>query len=113
MPGHAKPALLTGRKKRKEGLLRKAPGGKRFAPSPAGAPAKKKRKVSKKGKKVKISTPPKEFVPPPITYEAEVTIQEPENPLPPSISSGPGHIAGLNHSGPSLSGAERLSLLAE
>ena len=62
--------------KRKEGLLRKAPGGKRSSPSPAGAPTTKKRKVSKKGKEVKIPTPPKEFVPPPITYEAEVTIQE-------------------------------------
>ena len=62
--------------RRKEGTLRKAPGKKRSASSaPAGAPAKKKRKVSKKGKEVKEPTPPKEFVPPPITYEAEVTIQ--------------------------------------
>ena len=99
--------------KRKEGLLWKAPGGKRSAPSPAGTPAKKKKKVSLKGKEVKLPTPPKEFVIPPITYEKEVTIQEPENPLPPSISSGPGHIAGLNHSGPSLSAAARLVLLAE
>ncbi|RVW94615.1 hypothetical protein CK203_030828 [Vitis vinifera] len=58
--------------RRKEGTLRKAPGKKRSASSaPAGAPAKKKRKVSKKGKEVKEPTPPKEFVPPPITYEAE------------------------------------------
>ncbi|RVX07556.1 hypothetical protein CK203_025151 [Vitis vinifera] len=76
-------ARLTDREdKRKEGLLRKAPGGKRSAPSPAGAPAKKKGK-------------------------------EPENPLPPSISSGPGQVAGLNHSGPSLSAAARLAILAE
>ena len=107
-------ARLTDREdKRKEGLLRKAPGGKRSAPSPAGAPAKKKGKVTEKGTAVKIPTPPKEFVIPPITYEAEVIIKEPENPLPPSISSGPGHVAGLNHSEPSLSAAARLALLAE
>ena len=107
-------ARLTDREvKRKEGLLRKAPGGKRSASSPAGAPAKKKKKVSTKGKEVKLPTPLKEFVIPPVTYENEVTIQEPENPLPPSISSGPGHVAGLNHSGPSLSAVARLALLAE
>ena len=99
--------------KRKEGLLRKAPSSKRSVPSPAGAPAKKKKKVSLKGKEVKLPTPSKEFVIPPITYEKEVTIQEPENPLSPSISSGPGHVAGLNHSGPSLSAVARLALLAE
>ena len=93
--------------------MRKAPGGKRSAPSPVGTPAKKKKKVSSKGKEVKLPTLPKEFVIPPITYEKEVTIQEPENPLPPSISSGPGHVVGLNHSGPSLSAAARLALLAE
>ena len=71
-------ARLTDRDdKRKEGLLRKAPGGKRSAPSPAGAPAKKKGKVTEKGKEVKIPTPSKEFVRPPITYEAEVIIKEP------------------------------------
>ncbi|KAL6347490.1 hypothetical protein AAG906_026012 [Vitis piasezkii] len=108
-------ALLDDREgRRKEGTLRKAPGKKRPAPSPpAGAPAKKKKKVSNKGKEVKLPTPPKEVVIPPITYEKEVTIKEPENPLPPSISSGPGHLAGLNHSGPSLSAAGRLALLAE
>ena len=31
----------------------------------------------------------------------------------PSVSSGPGHLAGLNHSGLSQSMAERLALLAE
>ncbi|RVW44894.1 hypothetical protein CK203_112958 [Vitis vinifera] len=113
MPGHAKPALLIGEDKRKEGLLRKAPGGKLSAPSPAGAPAKKKGKVTKKGKEVKIPTPPKEFVCPPITYKKEVTIKEPENPLSSFISSGPGHVAGLNHSGSSLSAAARLAILAE
>ena len=100
--------------KRKEGLLRKAPGGKRPASSPpAGAPTKKKKKVSNKGKEVKLPTPPKEFVRPPSTYVKEVTIREPEDPVPPSISSGPGHLAGLNHSGPSQLVAERLALLAE
>ena len=94
--------------------MRKAPGKKRSASSaPVGAPAKKKKKTSNKGKKVKLPTPPKEFVRPPITYEKEVTIKEPENPLPPSISSGPGHVASLNHSGPSLSAAARLAILAE
>ena len=113
-------ARLTDREeKRKEGLLRKAPGGKWSAPSPVGAPAKKKGKftkkgkVTEKGKAVKIPTLPKEFVRPPITYEAEVIIKEPKNPLPPSISSGPGHVAGLNHSGSSLSAAARLAILAE
>ncbi|RVX20958.1 hypothetical protein CK203_002457 [Vitis vinifera] len=91
-----------------------APGGKRPASSPpAGAPAKKKKKVSKKGKEVKLPTPPKEFVISPITYENEVTIKEPEHPVPPSISSSLGHLAGLNHSGPSMSAVGRLALLAE
>ena len=108
-----KARLIDREDKRKEGLLRKAPGGKRSAPSPAGAPTKKKGKVTEKGKVVKIPTPPKEFVIPHITYEAEVIIKELENPLHLSISSGPGHVAGLNHSGPSLSAAARLALLAE
>ena len=43
----------------------------------------------------------------------EVTIREPEHPIPQSISSGPGHLAGLNHSGPSMSVAGHLALLAE
>ena len=94
--------------------MRKAPGGKRPASSPlADAPAKKKKKVSKKGKEVKLPTPSKEFVISPITYENEVTIKEPEHPVPPSISSSPGHLAGLNHSGPSMSAAGRLALLAK
>ena len=100
--------------KRKEGLLRKAPGGKRPSSSPpAGAPAKKEKKVSNKGKELKPPTPPKEFVIPPSTYVKEVTIREPEYPVLPSISSGPGHLAGLNHSGPSMSVVGRLALLAE
>ena len=108
-----KARLSNREKKRQEGLLRKARGDKRPASSPpVGTPAKKKKKVSSKGKEVKLPIPPKEFVRPPITYEKEVTIKESENPLPPSISSGPGHVAGLNHSGPSLSAAARLALLA-
>ena len=108
-------ALLDDRERRKnEGTLQKAPGKKRSASSSsAGAPAKRKKKTSNKGKAVKIPTPPKEFVIHPVTYEKEVTIQEPEIPLPPSISSGPGYVAGLNHSGPSLFAAARLALLAE
>ena len=44
-------AHLTDREEKiKEGLLRKAPGGKWSAPSPAGAPAKKKGKFTKKGR---------------------------------------------------------------
>ena len=58
----------------------------------------------KNGKGVKERTPPKEFVLPPITHEAEVIIEEPVNPTPHSISSGPGHVAGLNHSSTSLAG---------
>ena len=81
--------------------------------APISAPAKKKKKTLDKGKEVKIPTPPKEFVIPPVTYEKEVTIKEPENPLPPSISSGLGHVAGLNHSGPSLSAVARLAVLAK
>ena len=47
--------------KRQEATLRKAPGDKRPAPSPPiGAPAKKKKKVLKKGKEIKLPTPLKE-----------------------------------------------------
>ena len=100
--------------KRKEGLLRKAPGGKRPASSPpAGALAKKKKKVSNKGKEVKLPTPSKKFVIPPSTYVKEVTIREPEVPPLPSVSSGSRRLAGLNHSGPSLSVVGRLALLAK
>ncbi|XP_034710607.1 uncharacterized protein LOC117933354 [Vitis riparia] len=110
-------ALLNNReKKRQEGLLRKAPGGKRTASSPpAGAPAKKKKKLSKKskGKAIKIPTPPKEFVPPPIGYEKECNIEEPENPLPSSVSTTFEFIRGLNLSGPSVAPDVRMALLAE
>ena len=107
-------ALLDDREKRKnEGTLRKAPGQKRGAASPPNKAPAKKRKLVKNGKGVKEPTPPKEFAHPPITHEAEVIIEEPVNPAPHSISSGPGHVAGLNHSGPSLLGAERPPLLVE
>ena len=112
-------ALLDDREgRRKEGTLRKAPSKKRSAPSlPAGAPTKKKNRrrlvLNNKGKEIKLPTPPKELVIPPSTYVKEVTIREPEVPLLPFVSSGPGHLAGLNHSGPSQSVAERLALLAE
>ena len=109
-------ALLDDREgRRKEGTLRKAPGKKCSAPSlPAGAPAKKnKKKVSNKRKEVKLPTPPKKLVIPPSTYVKEVTIREPEVPPLPSVSSCSGRLAGLNHSGPSLSAAGRLALLAE
>ena len=98
--------------------MRKAPGKKCCAASlPGEAPAKKKNKrklvLHNKGKEIKLPTPPKELVIPLSTYVKEVTIRESEHPVPPSISSGPGNLAGLNHSGPSMSVAGRLALLAE
>ncbi|RVW84286.1 hypothetical protein CK203_036597 [Vitis vinifera] len=107
-------ALLDDREKRKnEGTLRKAPGQKRGAASPPKKAPAKKRKLVKNGKGVKEPTPPKEFALPPITHEAEVIIEEPVNPAPHSISSGPGHVAGLNHSSTSLAAVARLANLAE
>ena len=93
----------------------KAPGRKRPASAPpAGAPAKKKKKlVLNKGKEITLPTPPKVVVMPPPTFVKEVTIREPEVPPLPSISSGSGRLAGLNHSGPSAPASERLALLAE
>ncbi|RVW68784.1 hypothetical protein CK203_060955 [Vitis vinifera] len=103
--------------RRKEGTLRKALGKKRSAPSlPVGAPTKKNKKklILKKGKEIKLPTPPKEFVIPPSTYAKKITIREPEAPPPLlSVSSDSGCLAGLNHSRPSLSVAGRLALLAE
>ncbi|RVW99177.1 hypothetical protein CK203_018874 [Vitis vinifera] len=61
----------------------------------------------------KEPTPPKEFPPPQTTYEGEVMIEEPVNAAPHSISSGPGRMSGLNHSGPSLVAAARLANVAE
>ncbi|RVW82711.1 hypothetical protein CK203_046961 [Vitis vinifera] len=107
-------ALLDDREKRKnEGTLRKAPGQKCSAAFPPKKAPAKKRKLVKIGKGVKEPTLQKEFVPPPITHAAEVIIEEPVNPAPHSISSGPRHVAGLNHSGPSMSVAARLATLAE
>ena len=98
--------------------MRKTPGKKRCAASlPGEAPAKKKNKrklvLHNKWKEIKLLTPPKELVIPPSTYVKEVTIRESENPVPPSISSCPGHLEFLNHSGPSMSMAGRLALLTE
>ncbi|KAL6329088.1 hypothetical protein AAG906_007378 [Vitis piasezkii] len=108
-------ALLEDREKRKnEGTIRKAPGQKRGAASPPKkAPAKKRKLVKKNGKGVKEPPPPKEFPPPPITHEADVIIEEPVNAAPHSISSGPGHVAGLNHSSTSLAAVARLANVAE
>ncbi|RVX08343.1 hypothetical protein CK203_017749 [Vitis vinifera] len=107
-------ALLDDREKRKnEGTLRKAPGQKRGATSPPKKAPAKKRKLVKNGKGVKEPTPPKEFALPPIAHKAEVIIEEPVNPAPHSISSGPGHVAGLNHSGTSLAAVARLANLVE
>ncbi|RVW63176.1 hypothetical protein CK203_055645 [Vitis vinifera] len=61
---------------------------------------KKGKLVKKHGKDAKEPTPPKEFPPPQTTYEGEVMIEEPVNAAPHSISSGPGRMSGLNHSGP-------------
>ena len=107
-------ALLDNREKKKnEGTLRKAPGQKRGAASPANKDPAKKRKLVKNGKGVKDPTPPKEFAPPPITHKAEVIMEEPVNPAPHSISSGPRHVAGHNHSGTSLAAVARLANLAD
>ena len=103
--------------RRKDGTLQKAPGKKRSASSlPAGAPAKKKNKkklVLNKGKEIKLPTPPKEVVMSPPTFVKEITIREPELPALPSVSSGSGRLAGLNHSGPSVPASGRLALLVE
>ena len=107
--------LLEDRERKKnEGTLRKAPGQKRDADSPPKkTPAKRRKLVKKNGKDLKEPTPPMEFSPPPIIHEAEVMIEEPVNPAPHSISSGSGHLAGLNHSSTSLAAVARLANLAE
>ena len=107
-------ALLDNREKKKnEGTLRKAPGQKRGAASPLNKAPAKKRRLVKNGKGVREPTPPMEFAHPLITHEAEVMIEEPVNPAPHSISSGSGHIAGLNHSSTSLAAVARPANLAE
>ncbi|KAL6334346.1 hypothetical protein AAG906_014747 [Vitis piasezkii] len=101
--------LLEDRDKRKdEGTIRKAPGQKRGADSaPEEVPAKKRKLVKKHGKDVKDPPPPLDLGPPKVTHEADVMIEEPVNAAPPSLSSGPGHVAGLHHSGPSLAAVAR------
>ena len=106
--------------------MRKAPGDKCSAPSPpTGAPTgKKKKKVFSKGKAIKPPTPTNEVVIKSPTPTKEIEIKSPapikgiiiRSPAPsglPSVSSGSGHIACLNGSGPSMPAAERLALLAE
>ncbi|RVW79872.1 hypothetical protein CK203_041415 [Vitis vinifera] len=106
-------ALLDDREKRKnEGTLRKAPDRNAAQPPLQGKPSEKE-EAGQKWEGSEGAHSPKEFVPPPITHAAEVIIEEPVNPAPHSISSGPGHVAGLNHSGPSLSAVARLATLAE
>eukprot|EP00261_Vitis_vinifera_P034730 XP_019075973.1 PREDICTED: uncharacterized protein LOC109122733 [Vitis vinifera] len=107
--------LLEDREKKKnEGTLRKAPEQKRDADSPPEKiPAKRRKLVKKNGKDLKEPSPPMEFAPPPIIHEAEVMIEEPVNTAPHSISSGYGHLAGLNHSSTSLAAVARLANLVE
>ena len=50
---------------------------------------------------------------PPPTFVKEITIREPDHPVLPSVSSGSGRLAGLNHSGPSVPVVGWLALLAE
>ncbi|RVW99981.1 hypothetical protein CK203_024800 [Vitis vinifera] len=101
-------------RKKTEGTIRKAPGQKRGPDSPPKKTSGKRGKLVKKhGKDMKEPTPPKEFPPPQTTYEGEVMIEEPVNAAPHSISSGPGRMSGLNHSGPSLVAAARLANVAE
>ncbi|RVW13435.1 hypothetical protein CK203_102342 [Vitis vinifera] len=78
-------------------------------PPPKKTSGKRGKLVKKHGKDAKEPTPPKEFPPPQTTYEGEVMIEEPVNAAPHSISSGPGRMSGLNHSGPSLVAAARLA----
>ena len=104
----ARKALLNEREERRqEGTLRKAPGDKRSAPTPpAGAPARKEKKVLNKGKEIKIPTPPKEVVIPPPTFVKGIIIRTPDPSFLPSVSSGSRHIACLNGSGPTMPTAE-------
>ena len=104
----ARKALLNEREERRqEGTLRKASSDKRSAPTPlVGAPARKKKKVPSKGKAIKLPTPPKEVVIlAPTFVRGGIIIRELDLSVLPSISSGSGRFAGLNHSGPSLPAA--------
>ncbi|RVW15556.1 hypothetical protein CK203_077732 [Vitis vinifera] len=102
-------------RKEERGNFAENSGKKCFAPSlPAGAPSKNKKKlVLNKGKEIKLPSPPKEVVIPPLTFVKEITIREPDLPILPSISSGSGCLAGLNHSGPLVPTTGRLALLAK
>ena len=105
--------------------MRKAPGDKRSVPSPpTGAPAGKKKKVPIKGKTIKPPTPTKGVViksPAPTkgivvsspTPVKGIIIRSPASSGLPSVSSGSGHLVGLNGSGPSMPAAERMALLVE
>ncbi|RVX19740.1 hypothetical protein CK203_005061 [Vitis vinifera] len=107
-------ALLDNREKKKnEGTLRKAPGQKRDADSPPKKNPAKKRKLVKNGKGVKEPTPPKNLPSSANYSRGGGMIEEPVNPAPHSISSGSGHVAGLNHSSTSLAAVVRLANLAE
>ena len=111
----ARRALLNQREeKRQEGTLRRAPGDKRPAPFPsASAPTGKKKKVPTKGKTIKPPTPTKGVVIKSPAPTKGIVIRSTAPSGLPSVSSGSGHIACLNGSGPSMSVAERMALLAE
>ena len=89
-----KARLNVREEKRQEGTLWKAPGNKRPTSSPpAGAPAKKKKKVLNKIKEIKLPTPPTEVVIPPPTFVKGIIIRTSYPSVLPSISSSSGHIA--------------------
>ncbi|RVW71383.1 hypothetical protein CK203_060945 [Vitis vinifera] len=105
--------LLEDRDQKKtEGTIRKAPGQKRGPDSPPKKTSGKREAGEEAWEGHEGTHPPKEFPPPQTTYEGEVMIEEPVNAAPHSISSGPGRMSGLNHSGPSLVAA-RLANVAE
>ena len=111
----ARKALLNEQEEKKqEGTLRRAPSGKCSAPSPpAGAPTGKKKKVPTKGKIIKPPTPTKGVVIKSPAPTKGIVIRPTAPSGLPSVSSGSGHIACLNGSGPSMPAAERMALLAE
>ena len=104
----ARKALLNEREERRqEGTLRKAPGDKRSASSPpTGAPAGKKKKVPTKGKTIKPPTPTKGVIIKSPAPTKGIVIRSPAPSNSPSTSSGSGHIACLNGSGPTMPTAE-------
>ena len=98
----ARKALLNEREeKRQEGTLLKAPGDKRSTPSPPiGSPTGKKKKVPTKGKTIKPPTPTKGVVIKSPAPTKGIIIRPTAPSDLPSVSSGSGHIACLNGSGP-------------